>query len=142
MIWDNLAKFAMQKQISTFPIAVDGPSLDIFYHACLRFRWFMNKPQITMQNLGNWQLIKKNLPKCWQESGDKYRESEWCRSRTDDWSRMLSDTVLLVNVSSSTDFCHHLVLNVNINIRDPGSRSPPIHHQNRDYTVYDRNPKL
>jgi len=45
---------------------------------------------------------------------------------------MLSDTVLLVNVSSSTDLCHHLVLNVNINICDPMSRIPPNHDQNRD----------
>ncbi len=44
-----------------------------------------------------------------------------------------SDTVLLVNVSSSIDLCHHLVLNVNINICDPGSRSPTNRHQNRYY---------
>jgi len=59
---------------------------------------------MTMKNVGK----EINLLRFWQESGDKYRESEWRRSRTDDWSRMLSDTVLLVNVSSSTDFCHHL----------------------------------
>jgi len=47
---------------------------------------------MTMKNVGK----EINLLRFWQESGDKYRESEWCRSRTDDWSRMLSDTVLLV----------------------------------------------